>query len=233
MRRLTAGLAALMLLVTAIPLSAQGITCDDISFDERIIAQYPLARDACLDITENEGVRYAHFEALVHREGSPSLLLRFKHRNDTWGPPTMITVPAGYPLYIGQSIVNVKDVRRGMELGFYLPEGRWEMAVGEAGALPVEEATFAPIEFEVVAMELPEEVDMQAPPLVAEEQDASETDAAEAEVQEADQAPAEEQAAMAEEAQRDLSDWYWILGLAAAFIIVWILLRRKKAAREA
>ena len=28
------------------------------------------------------------------------------------------------------------------------------------------------------------------------------------------------------------SEWYWILGLAAAFIIVWLLLRRKKAARQ-
>ena len=47
---------------------------------------------------------------------------------------------------------------------------------------------------------------------------------------------------MADEAQEategmatdeDASQWYWILGLAAAFIIVWLALRKRRAAREA
>ena len=34
-----------------------------------------------------------------------------------------------------------------------------------------------------------------------------------------------------EEAAESDSEWLWILGLAAAFIIVWFLLRRRKARR--
>jgi hypothetical protein len=97
----------------------------------------------------------------------------------------------------------------------------------------VSEATLEPLEFEVVEMELTEEVDMEAPPLVVEEAPAeAEYEAA------ADEAPADEveqEAATADyedDGAPEDSEWLWILGLAGAFIIVWFLLRRKKARRE-
>lgn len=226
MKKIVVALSTL-LLVVAIPLSAQDITCADVTFDQRIMTTYPAAPDACLGIDEVEGVRYARFDALVHREGFPTMLLRFKHTDDTWGPATLVKIPAGYKVYLEGQPVDAKDVPRGRELTFYMPEGRWHVATVETEAVVVSEANFEPLEFEVVEMELTDEVDMEAPPLVVED--------APAEAAYEEEAPVEQEAAAADYdddgAPAD-SEWLWILGLAGAFIIVWFLLRRKKARRE-
>ena len=230
--------SALLAIMVAMPLSAQDITCADVTFDERIMTTYPAAPDACLEIVEMDGIRYAHFDALVHREGFPTMLLRFKHGDGTWGPATLVRIPAGYKVYVGGQPVDAKDVPRGRELTFYMPEGRWQVAAAaaEAEAVVVSEANFEPLEFEVVEMELTEEVDMEAPPLVVEELSAAADEAvAEDEVAyEAEEQEADVDAAMADDADDGYGDseWLWILGLAGAFIIVWFLLRRKKARRD-
>jgi hypothetical protein len=228
MRKLAVLIPSLLLVLVALPLGAQEVTCDDVAFDERIMTTYPMAREACLEIIENDGVRYAHFKALVHREGFPSMLLRFKHRDDAWGPATLVTIPAGYRVYLEGQPVEAKDVPRGRELSFYMPEGRWQVAMADADELVVEEAAFAPIEFEVTEIELPEEVDMEAPPppmMTHAEADEAPAEAASADVMQ----EAEEEATPADDG--DPSEWFWILGLAFAFIIVWFLLRRRKARR--
>jgi len=230
--------SAALVTAWALPLAAQDVTCDDVSFDDRIMTAYPDARNACLEIVESDGVRYAHFEALVHREGFPSMLLRFKNRDGTWGPATLVKIPAGFPVYLEGQPVAAKDVPRGRQLDFYMPEGRWEVAVTDAEGIDVAEAELAPVEFEVVEMQLPDEVDMEAPPMAQEEMTAmAGEDMVDEAMADADEGM-EEQAAPLEQADQenaqapDQSEWYWILGLAAAFIIVWFLLRRKKARRE-
>lgn len=240
MKKFAVGIFSLVVTaVLTMPLAAQDITCADVSFDERITTTYPAAREACLEIVEHDGVRYAHFEALVHREGFPSMLLRFKHSDATWGPATLIKIPAGFTVYLDGQPVEAKDVPRGRELDFYMPEGRWEVAMSDADELMVEEATFAPVEFEVVEMELPEEVDMAAPPLVLDDEGKVDVEAtvmaegaAEDAVAYAADQEADEDAGMADDGAAD-SEWLWILGLAGAFIIVWFLLRRRKARRQA
>jgi len=221
MNKFALGISSLLLVImVAMPLAAQDITCADVSFDERIMTTYPAAPDACQEIVAVDGVRYAHFKALVHREGYPSMLLRFKHTDDTWGPATMVTIPAGRTVYIDDQPVDARDVARGFEVSFYLPEGRWHITAAEAEPLAVTEATLEPLEFEVTEIELTEEVDMEAPPVVVDEAPAEAEYEAEAPV---------EQDAVADDYG---SEWLWILGLAGAFIIVWFLLRRRKARRE-
>ena len=224
MKKLALGFSALLfLLVIAMPAAAQDISCADVSFDEQIMATYPAAHEACIEILEVEGVRYAHFKALVHREGFPSMLLRFRHNNETWGPATLVQVPAGYRVFVDGQPAEAKDVPRGRELEFFMPEGRWQVAETEVAV--VTEAAFEPLVFEVTEMELTDEVDMETPPLVVED--------APAEAAYEEEAPVEQEAAADDygEAESD-SEWLWILGLAGAFIIVWFLLRRKKARRE-
>ena len=230
--------SALLAIMVAMPLSAQDVTCADVSFDERIMTTYPAAHEACLEIVEVDAIRYAHFKALVHREGFPTMLLRFKHTDDTWGPATLVSIPAGYKVFLEGRPVDAKDVPRGRELDFFMPEGRWQVA--EADVAVVTEAEFEPLMFEVTEIELTEEVDMEAPPLIVEEVSAAEdaaTDEAVVDdevayeaVQEAD----DEDAAMVDDADDGYGDseWLWILGLAGAFIIVWFLLRRKKTRRD-
>ena len=221
MKKLTLGFSLALIMALAAPLTAQDVTCDDIGFDEQAVAAYPMVRDACLDIIEHDGVRYAHIQALVHREGPPSMLLRFKHRDGSWGPATLVTPQPGFQVILDGQPVDVNSVQRGRELSIYLPEGRWEVAMSDADELTIAEAAFAPIEFEVTAEELPDEVVME---------DAA--TAVDASMAEAEMADAVQEAEEAYEAEADSdSEWLWILGLAGAFIIVWFLLRRRKARR--
>ncbi len=221
MKKLTLGFSLALIMALAAPLTAQDVTCDDIGFDEQAVAAYPMVRDACLDIIEHDGVRYAHIQALVHREGPPSMLLRFKHRDGSWGPATLVTPQPGFQVILDGQPVDVNSVQRGRELSIYLPEGRWEVAMSDADEMTIAEAAFAPIEFEVTAEELPDEVVME---------DAA--TAVDASMAEAEMADAVQEAEEAYEAEADSdSEWLWILGLAGAFIIVWFLLRRRKARR--
>ncbi len=230
MRTLAAtGVAILLAGLLATPAVAQEVTCDNIAFDEQATLSYPAIREACLDIIESEGARYAHFKLRVHREGYPSLMVRYQHRDGAWGPATLLTPPEGFKVNLDGRQVAVNDVPRGRELSIYLPEGRWEIAMTDADELMIAEAEFAPVKFEVTAEELPEEVDMDAPAMAAA------VDEPEAEAT-TDAQEATEEAVVAEEAGDDADggyNWKMILGLAAAFIIVWFLLRRRKARRTA
>ena len=216
MKKLAVLFPVLLVVLVALPLGAQDVTCADIEFDERVMTAYPAAREACQEIIDHEGVKYAHFKALVH-EGPPSMLLKFKHQGDTWGPATRINVQPGFTVYMDGAVLPIEDIERGREISIYLPEGRWELAIADAEEPAIAEVEFAPLELEVTDLELPDQV----PPPVVEETSPEEVQEAADEAE----APSEEPADEGE------SEWLWILGLAAAFIIVWLLLRRKKAQR--
>lgn len=225
MRKLGVLIPSLLLVLVAMPVGAQEVTCDDIGFDTQAVTAYPQIREACLDVVEHEGARYAHLVARVRQAGPPSMLVMFKHRDDTWGPATRITPAADAKAYLGGEMVNAATVPAGSEVSIYLPEGRWEVAMSDAPDLLIAEAEFAAIEVEVTDLEMPE------PEAAA----GGEETTPEAVQKVADEAPAEQEAASADYeddgAPAD-SEWLWILGLAAAFIIVWFLLRRRKAGRE-
>lgn len=226
MKTFVSGITTLLLAgVIATPVSAQEATCDDIAFDTQAMTAYPLIREACLDVVEHEGARYAHLVARVRQAGPPSMLVMFKHRDDTWGPATRITPAADAMAYLGGEMVTAATVPAGSEVSIYLPEGRWEVAISDVPDLVIAEAEFAVIEVEVTDLEMSEPEAAAGAEETTLEATAGVEETAPVEVQEA--------AVEAEEPADDgESEWLWILGLAAAFIIVWFLLRRKKARRE-
>jgi hypothetical protein len=200
-------LASLLAIGAATTLSAQEVTCDDIEFDERVMTSYPAAREACLEVIERDGVRYAHFKALVH-EGPPSMLLTFQHRDETQGPATRVTPRPGFTVYMDGVILPYEDIKRGREISIYLPEGRWEMAVTGADEAMIAETEFEAFELEVTDEDLPAEVDIAPPPVVEETAEQS--------------APASDGTTM----------WYWWLLAGAAVVIVWMLRKKRRERRE-
>ena len=132
MKKLAVLIPSLLLVFVALPLGAQEVTCDDIAFDTQVMTAYPLVREACLDVIEHEGARYAHLVARVRQAGPPSMLVMFKHRDDTWGPATRITPAADAKAYLGGEMVNAATVPAGSEVSIYLPEGRWEVLMSDA-----------------------------------------------------------------------------------------------------
>ena len=220
MRKFAVLVPSVLLLFVAIPVDAQEVTCDDIGFDTQAMAAYPMVREACLEVIEHEGTRYAHLEARVRQAGPPSMLVIFKHRDGTWGPATRLTPAPDFQAYMGGQMVNAVDVPAGSDMGIYLPEGRWEIAMSDADQLMVAEAEFAPLTLEVTAEELTGE---GMPPEV------EETSPAEAAAEVADEAAyqAAEEAAPAQE--NGMTQWAWILLALAAVVIVWMLMKKRRA----
>jgi len=75
----TAATAATLALLLAVPVVAQEIDCADIEFDAEIIANYPEVQEACLDVVEDQGVRYVHLRAKVLNNWISSLTIRYEH----------------------------------------------------------------------------------------------------------------------------------------------------------
>ena len=149
-------------------------------------------------------------------------------RRCSWGPATLVTPAPGFKVYLDGQAVPVKDVPRGRELSVYLPEGRWEVVMSDADEMYIAEAEFAAVELVVTEEVLAEEVDMEAAVVDA----AVVEDAGEVAADDAYQAADDAEEASEEAPAGDSSEWLWILGLAGAFIIVWLLLRKRKARRE-
>ncbi|MBK5097191.1 MAG: hypothetical protein JJE01_05350 [Gemmatimonadetes bacterium] len=153
MRRLSSALVALSLIgLVAVPTSAQVVTCDDIEFAPDLVADYPDIGDACLEIIEKGGDRFARLELEVLREGWKTLLVHYKLRDGGWSSPREVTPPEEWRASLSGTDVEVKDIPKGQILNVYIREGRWEMAWAdlEAETLPV---TFGPVVHEVAPEE--------------------------------------------------------------------------------
>ena len=130
------------------------VTCDDIEFAPDLVADYPDIGDACLEIIEKGGDRFARLELEVLREGWKTLLVHYKLRDGGWSSPREVTPPEEWRASLSGTDVEVKDIPKGQILNVYIREGRWEMAWAdlEAETLPV---TFGPVVHEVAPEEAP------------------------------------------------------------------------------
>jgi LPXTG-motif cell wall-anchored protein len=166
MRRLLPSLAAFSLVaLVAVPASAQEITCDDIEFAPDLVAEYPDIGDACLEIIEKGGDRFARLELEVLREGQRTLRVHYRLRDGGWSSPREVTPPEEWRASLSGTDVEVKDIPKGQMLNVYIREGRWEMAMADL------EAETIPVTFGAVShMEAPEEVEVApAPPPAVDE----------------------------------------------------------------
>ena len=204
MRRLFSSLVALSLIgLVAVPASAQEVSCDDIEFAPDLVAEYPDIGDACLEIIEKGGERFARLELEVLREGQRTLRVHYKLRDGGWSSPREVTPPEEWRASLSGTDVEVKDIPKGQILNVYIREGRWEMAMADL------EAETIPVTFGAVAhTEAPDEepaADRDPPPVV------------------------EETPVAQEPADDGSSNLFLILGMVLiVLLILAIILRRKK-----
>ena len=121
---------------------AQGpdLTCDDIEFTSLVTSQYPDVADACQDVVERDGRRYAQLRAEMVRylPVSGEVRLRFKDRDGDYGEVVAIKPQAPLNIRLGGQRVALRNVARGQEFNIYLPPDRWAVASLE-GDVVVEE----------------------------------------------------------------------------------------------
>jgi hypothetical protein len=140
--------AALLTILLATPLAAQETTCADIEFDAEIVANYPEVEEACLDVVEDQGVRYVHLRAKVLNNWITSLTIRYEHADGTWGLLKTVTPPEGFTAIVNGSPTPVEEIGEGTVMNIFVPEGRWEVAMADVEMPAMAELTFAPVEVE-------------------------------------------------------------------------------------
>ena len=202
--------AIVMTLLVATPLAAQEIACTDVEYDAEIMASYPEVHEACLDVVEDQGVRYVHLRAKVLNNWISSMTIRYEHADGTWGLLKTVTPPEGFTAIVNGSPTPVEEIQEGTVMNIFVPEGRWEVAMADVEMPAMAELTFTPVEVE--AAEEIEEMEPEPEPAVAEP------------------APAETQAAEAEGPYAGISPALWaLLGIAfVVFLWLFIIKRRER-----
>jgi hypothetical protein len=204
--------AIVMTLLVATPLAAQEIACTDVEYDAEIMASYPEVHEACLDVVEDQGVRYVHLRAKVLNNWISSMTIRYEHADGTWGLLKTVTPPEGFTAIVNGSPTPVEEIQEGTVMNIFVPEGRWEVAMADVEMPAMAELTFTPVEVEA-AEEIEEmEPEPEPEPAVAEP------------------APAETQAAEAEGPYAGISPALWaLLGIAfVVFLWLFIIKRRER-----
>ena len=204
--------AALLTLLLATPLAAQETTCADIEYDAEILASYPEVQEACLDVVEDQGVRYVHLRAKVLNNWISSMTIRYEHADGTWGLLKTVTPPEGFTAIVNGSPTPVEEIQDGTVMNIFVPEGRWEVAMADVDMPAMAELTFAPVE-----------VEEAEEPVAVEE---AETEPAAAEAQ------AEPAAAEAEGPYAGIPPGLWAVLALAFVVIVWLFIIKRRERKQ-
>jgi hypothetical protein len=98
--------------------TATGAKCDEIRWSQEALEKYPKIADACQDVMERDGRYYVKFSGTVRRVRGQDVTVNFKGGSDA----LTVTAPENTSLYIEGRPRSVRNLRRGDELTFYVPQ---------------------------------------------------------------------------------------------------------------
>jgi len=129
-RKIITLLCALPLMAIGLPATAQtDLTCADIDFDNAMTSRFPRIGEACLDVVEVDGERFAKMSVEVVRTGNNRATFKFKLPDGTYGPTQSTEMDPSWRANINGRDYRVRDLARGQELNIYVPSDRWEAHV--------------------------------------------------------------------------------------------------------
>jgi len=139
MNRLTLKLALVALACTGFTanVSAQGMTCADITFVDAVYERWPFADQGCLEIvTRDDGNVYARFEAEVLAQTPSGTYVRYTLNDGSKTDRRKVDPPEGFQAMIGGVATNVRDLVERQKVNIYLPERAWAQPEAEMAAAP-------------------------------------------------------------------------------------------------
>lgn len=139
-RKIITILCALPLLALGLPAAAQtDLTCDDITFGYEMTSRFPRVGEACLDVVEVDGERFAKMTVEVVRTGNNRATFKFKLPDGSYGPTQSTNLDPSWRANIEGRDYRVRELGPGQELNIYVPSDRWEahMATNTTGYFAV------------------------------------------------------------------------------------------------
>ena len=139
MKKLSLKLALVALACTgfAANVSAQGMTCADLTFVDAVYERWPFADQGCLEVVvRDDGNTYARFEAEVLAQTPSGTYVRYTLNDGSRTDRRKVNPPAGFEAMIGGQAMGLKDLAERQRVNVYLPERAWAQPAVAAAAPP-------------------------------------------------------------------------------------------------
>ena len=130
------GLIALAGMGLSANVSAQDLTCGDITFSPEAFAAYEFVDQACLEMVDRDGTTYAKMTGQVVAQTASGTHMRYTHADGSLGPSHQANNP-GFETMIEGEPVMVKDLSVRQSVNVYISDEFWAPP-------PVEVAEAAP-----------------------------------------------------------------------------------------
>ena len=130
------GLIALASLGISANVSAQDLTCSDITFTPEAYAAYEFIDQACLEIVDRDGGTFAKTTARVVAQTGSGTHVRFRHADGELGPNHKSNAPADFETMLGGEAVMFKDLSVRQEINIYVGSAYWSGPQAEVAAAP-------------------------------------------------------------------------------------------------
>lgn len=115
--------------------SADGHTCDDVTFVPAIYERWPHADDACLEIVERNGQKFARYEAEVVSQSPSGTYVRYLLRDGSKTPSRKVDPPEGFMAQIAGRDIAIPDLQPRQKMNVYLPERAWAAPAAATAAV--------------------------------------------------------------------------------------------------
>jgi hypothetical protein len=126
------------------PFTATGNTCSTVTWSQDALQKYPTIGAACQDVMQRDGKSYVKFtgEVVGVADGGRKLTIDFKG-----GGVFTVSAPENMNVSINKQRTRVRDLRRGDQLSFYIPQDRLtvlDVFDGDATTAAVQELPIEP-----------------------------------------------------------------------------------------
>jgi len=119
-----------------------GLTCADIEFHADVVARAPDIDQACRDVVELNGEKYAKTKVRLDDVRGNSARFHFIYPDGSRGSRHSVQVDSSWRATIQGREYRMRDLMRSQELSVYLPANRWEAHFDAPTATLV---TYAPV----------------------------------------------------------------------------------------
>jgi hypothetical protein len=139
-RKLMVPLAASAVLIFGQAAQSQDLTCADIEWSSVVTNEVPNIADACDEVVEKNGKRFARVEVEIQRVRGRTLTFKIINNDGSSGGSHSQTVDTGWRAKIAGRTYRPSDLSRGQRLNVYLPSDRWAVIVEDDDGPDVEDA---------------------------------------------------------------------------------------------
>ena len=116
-------LSILALPALAVATERQG--CDLVNFSAEVLAKFPNARDACIDVREKNGGIYVHYQAEVMAVSSDTVTINILNQKGKAISKATFVPAADQMADVDGKDVKFTDLKKGMKLDFYVEHSKW------------------------------------------------------------------------------------------------------------